>query len=344
MNKALENAQFMIQKVFDLPRDAPEPGINGIVVTLPKTTTPVPREKPLPKPAALTTWEKFAKMKGIQKKKKSRMTFDETKQEYRPTWGYKRADNDAENWVLPAKPGEDVTVDPWTRMENEKAERVAKNKGKQMKNLQGALKGVAGTKAPPGAIDLSSAKAALSTQPTGRAKARAKPATHVEVALGLAQQSTASMGEFDSLRKHEKAPKRRPAQNPNKNEAEYDLGKEKKSALAVLDRIMGVGASEVSGEEKAARVVHKHLMQESVKTGDKKGRGKRKKPGADGIADPWVLDTSAQNNRASSKKAQKKKGSYGGKHGQGKGQKGSSKKHKVSNKGGGSQGKGKGRK
>jgi len=148
------------------------------------------------------------------------------------------------------------------------------------------------------------------------------------MALKLAQKSTASMGEFDSLRKHEAAPKRPPA--AHKNEAEYDLGQEKKSAMAVLDRIMGVGASEVTAEEKAARVVHKQLMQESVKTGDKKGRSKRKRAGADGIADPWVLDTSSVNSRASSKKAQKKKGAYGGKHGQGKGKKGSSQKHKMS--------------
>jgi len=328
-HRAAENAQHMMQKVFDLPRDAPEPGINGIVVVLPKPTTAVPREKPLPKAVPLTTCEKFARTKGIKKIKKSRMTFDETKQEYRPTWGYKRADNEAENWIAPAKPGEDLTVDPWTRLENEKAERVAKNKGKQRKNLQGALKGVEGKNRAPGAIDLSSAKSATSSQPLGKKAARAKQDTHVDVALSLAQKSTASMGEFDSLRKFEKAPKKQPASH--KNEAEYDLGKEKKSALAVLDRIMGVGASEVSGEEKAARVVHKQLMQEGVRTGDKKGRGKRKKPGADGIADPWVLDTSSVNNRSSSKKAQKKKGAYGGKHGQGgQGQKGSSKKHKTS--------------
>jgi regulator of ribosome biosynthesis len=317
----------MMQKVFDLSRDAPEAGINGIVVVLPKATTPVPREKPLPKATPLTTWEKFARMKGINKKKKSRMVFDENKEEYRPAWGYKRANDEADNWITPAKPGEDLTVDPWTRMENEKAERVAKNKGKQRKNIQGALKGVEGKNRAPGAIDLSSAKSATTSQPSGKKAARQKPDTHVDVALNLAQKATASMGEFDSLRKFEKAPKKQPASH--KNEAEYDLGKEKKSAMAVLDRIMGVGASEVSGEEKAARVVHKQLMQEGVRTGDKKGRGKRKKPGADGIADPWVLDTSSVNSRSSSKKAQKKKGSYGGKHGQGKGQKGSSQKHKT---------------
>jgi regulator of ribosome biosynthesis len=326
--RAAENAQHMMQKVFDLPRDGPEAGINGIVVILPKASTPVPREKPLPKATALTTWEKFARTKGINKKKKSRMVFDETKQEYRPAWGYKRANDEAENWITPAKPGEDLTVDPWTRMENEKAERVAKNKGKQRKNIQGALKGVEGKNRAPGAIDLSSAKSATNSHAVGKKAARARPDSHVDVALGLAQKATASMGAFDSLRKFEKAPKKQ--KEAHKNEAEYDMGKERKSALAVLDRIMGVGASEVSGEEKAARVVHKQLMQEGVRTGDKKGRGKRKKPGADGIADPWVLDTSSVNNRSSSKKAQKKKGAYGGKHGQGKGQKGSSQKHKTS--------------
>ena len=41
-----------------------------------------------------TKWEKFAREKGIQNKKKSRMVWDETRQEWAPRWGYKRANDD----------------------------------------------------------------------------------------------------------------------------------------------------------------------------------------------------------------------------------------------------------
>lgn len=49
------------------------------------------REKPIPQPKKETRWEKFAKEKGITKKKKSRMMWDEASQEWKPRWGYGRA-------------------------------------------------------------------------------------------------------------------------------------------------------------------------------------------------------------------------------------------------------------
>jgi regulator of ribosome biosynthesis len=61
----------------------------------------VSREKPLPKAKPETRWERFAKAKGIQQTKRSRMVFDEAAQEYKPRFGYKRA-NDVENdWLIP---------------------------------------------------------------------------------------------------------------------------------------------------------------------------------------------------------------------------------------------------
>jgi regulator of ribosome biosynthesis len=58
-------------------------------VTLPAPTTTLPREKPLPKPKEETRWEKFAKEKGIVKRKRERMVFDETAQEWKPRFGFK---------------------------------------------------------------------------------------------------------------------------------------------------------------------------------------------------------------------------------------------------------------
>ena len=87
--------------------------------------------------------------------------------------------------------------------------------------------------------------------------------------------------------------------------------------------------ADVNLEDRAARTVHKEMMQEQVVKGDKKGKGKRKRAGADGIAEAYVMDTGKVVGRSSSAKGQKKAGEFGGKHGQGKGKKGNLKKHKT---------------
>ncbi|KAK8125195.1 ribosome biogenesis regulatory protein [Apiospora kogelbergensis] len=66
----------------------------GVLLTLPQTTTPLPREKPLPAQKEKTKWQQFAERKGIkpktreQRREKSR-TFNEDKGEWEKTWGYK---------------------------------------------------------------------------------------------------------------------------------------------------------------------------------------------------------------------------------------------------------------
>jgi hypothetical protein len=35
-----------------------------------------------------------------------------------PTFGYKKANDEGTAWAMPAKQGEDLTIDPWTQMEN----------------------------------------------------------------------------------------------------------------------------------------------------------------------------------------------------------------------------------
>lgn len=63
------------------------------------------REKPIPPPKKETRWEKFAKEKGIEKKKKSRMVWDEASQDWKPRWGYNRANaGDEEAPIIEIKP------------------------------------------------------------------------------------------------------------------------------------------------------------------------------------------------------------------------------------------------
>lgn len=71
-------------------------------MTLPPPTTPLPREKPLPKAKEKTTWEKFAEKKGIRDKKRGegKMEFDGEKGEWVPKWGYKGKGGGEEEWIV----------------------------------------------------------------------------------------------------------------------------------------------------------------------------------------------------------------------------------------------------
>jgi len=60
--------------MFQLPVT---PSSLGPIAALPPPTFQCPREKPLPKVKADTKWEQFRKEKGIKKRKRSRMVWDE---------------------------------------------------------------------------------------------------------------------------------------------------------------------------------------------------------------------------------------------------------------------------
>jgi len=61
--------QSLIGKLFELPSEKLE-HLPGQMAILPKPTTIVPREKPVPQAKPKTKWEKFAEAKGIKKNKK----------------------------------------------------------------------------------------------------------------------------------------------------------------------------------------------------------------------------------------------------------------------------------
>ena len=96
----------------------------------------------MPVPKAETRWEKFAKIKGIQKKKKSKWDWDEayvavaalnqwmritlhththySKQEWRPRVGFQRANNEMDDWVIEDNSGKslaDPNYDPFVEKE-----------------------------------------------------------------------------------------------------------------------------------------------------------------------------------------------------------------------------------
>jgi len=98
---------------------------DGVHLTLPPASTPLPREKPLPAPKPPTRWERFAKKKGITAKTRDQrrnLAFDEGTQQWRPKWGYggMNKKGEDENWL--------VEVDP-------QKEREAREKGGNVRTL-----------------------------------------------------------------------------------------------------------------------------------------------------------------------------------------------------------------
>jgi regulator of ribosome biosynthesis len=119
-------------RVFECPIEKSEV---GPLAVLPNEVTVLPREKRIPEPKPETKWERFAREKGIKKRKKDRMVWDEDNQEFRPSFGYKRAKGGVEDLpIVEVKAGQDPYADPWAVARKEKKERVNKNLQNQVKN------------------------------------------------------------------------------------------------------------------------------------------------------------------------------------------------------------------
>lgn len=93
-----DNCQLLMNALYALPRHVDEANdadrTPGRLTTLPKPTTTLPREKPVPVEKPQTRWEKFAAAKGIQKRKRSAKVFDEASGEWKYRYGSRSAKND----------------------------------------------------------------------------------------------------------------------------------------------------------------------------------------------------------------------------------------------------------
>lgn len=115
---------------------------DGVLMTLPPPTTPLPREKPLPAKKEQTKWEKFAAKKGIKdKKKEGKLVFDEETQEWVPKWGYKGRNKDGEgDWIVEVdekkerKEGKGNEIGVGGEGRRERKEKVRRNERSQRAN------------------------------------------------------------------------------------------------------------------------------------------------------------------------------------------------------------------
>lgn len=71
---ARDNTQLLLNRIWDLPFERVD---DVVIAKLPPPSFLLPREKPVPKARAPTKWETYAKDKGITKRKKTKLVWDE---------------------------------------------------------------------------------------------------------------------------------------------------------------------------------------------------------------------------------------------------------------------------
>ncbi len=106
LGEARRAVQELIEGMWRLPTAASDV---GPLAELPEGETPLPRAMRIPEAREATRWEKFAKEKGIVKRKRGSHVFSEERQEWRPRFGRKSLKNDpTSNWISELKPGQSV--------------------------------------------------------------------------------------------------------------------------------------------------------------------------------------------------------------------------------------------
>ncbi|KAK2557135.1 Ribosome biogenesis regulatory protein-like protein [Acropora cervicornis] len=185
-NLARDNTQLLFNAIWKLPTERCE----GLVLaTLPESRTVIPREKPVPKPKPPTKWEEFAKRKGIKNRKRERLVLDKNTQEWKPRYGYKRANDDTKDWLLEVPANADPYEDQFAKKIEAKKERVAKNEYQRLRNIARNKKIAMPDKL----------LAPTATRPSKE---------QVSVKLNLSRVSTASVGKFTEMLPKEKLPKK----------------------------------------------------------------------------------------------------------------------------------------
>lgn len=95
----------------------------------------------VPKPKPLTKWQQFAKEKGIQKKKKAKLSWDEQLKKWIPLYGFKRAKAQRDkDWVIEVPENANPFEDQFAKKLEAKSERVAKNELQRLRNIARARK------------------------------------------------------------------------------------------------------------------------------------------------------------------------------------------------------------
>lgn len=269
---ARDNTQLLVSRLWELPAERAGGAGGPLVAQLPEPKFPLPREKPPPRPRPPTRWEQFARLKGIRRKRKASLVWDEQAKEWRRRWGYRRAGGDPSRaWLAEVPAGADPEEDQFARLRREKRERVARNELNRLRNLARAHRA-------------RSAAPAAPLHPTGH-----QDRDELRRVARVARVSTASLGRFQP--RLPKEPAEPPARGAGKKRRFQpllgDLAGERSRQLELL-RDMGSKRPVLD----ITRAVNKQLRQEEAEAaaankGKKQGkRGKRgrrqQRPGRSG--------------------------------------------------------------
>jgi regulator of ribosome biosynthesis len=277
--------QRLVADLFSLPSES---DVNGRFVQLPHGTTAFPRTKPLPpQEKPMTKWEKFAKEKGIKKRKRSKMVFDEQTDEWRRRHGKDRAGDADKIIIMDGKLSEKggnlggSAEDPFTREEREKRERVEKNAGRQQKNLQKAV-ATHGAKILPPTLQMSAApRKGAKALPLGKMDKKQIGDLTAHVA-----KSTASIGKFNAPIPGDERIKTRGKRR--QFDSVTDVDAERSKATGFIDKLMrrekdfevdvNLAARKIQrAKEAESRDAKKAKLAAKVDGADKKGHVKKGK-------------------------------------------------------------------
>lgn len=218
---ARDNTQLLVNALWALPAERLPGGEAVLVARLPEPSLRLPREKPPPRPRAPTRWEQFAKLKGIQKRKKTNLVWDEARGEWRRRWGYKRAGDDTKDWLIEVpESSADPERDLFGERRKAKREMVAKNELNRLRNIARAQR--SGDGRVPGPGGLAPVKGGTpSRDQLGRA-------------MQVARSSTASVGRFQERLPREKEILRGSGKKRHFEPLIGDLGAERSRQLELL--------------------------------------------------------------------------------------------------------------
>nr|CAG4637311.1 EOG090X0CBY [Ceriodaphnia reticulata] len=254
-NLSRDNVQLLINKIFQLPTLKVD---NEVVIKLPAATTRLPRAKPAPKEKQLTKWEKYAKEKGITKRKKSKATWDEELQachtlklKWVPRFGFKKALAEKEkNWVVEVPGNAKDSCDPIALHKTKKQEAVAKNELQRLRNISARMQ-------------KSKAKSRISLEPTER-----PTADQLNRSVFIAHTATASVGKFQPNLAEQK-PVLKSGQKRHFDPLVGDIKKETSKSLDILDKL-----SNKKPKLDIEKAVNREMNQPSS---DYKGKGLEKR-------------------------------------------------------------------
>lgn len=254
LTRARNNAQFLFNKIWELNRKTVE---GDVMAVLPKSSFIMPREKKIPEKKEPTKWEKYAAEKGLKKKKKDKKVFDEATKEWKPTYGYRRGNDNTKDWLIEIPEGADPNKDYFSERVEKKKERVAKNETQRLKNLARQL-GTSMRKGP--SVD---ASIGIGVAPEEKSKEQ------LRFAVDRAKVATASAGKFQRLAKGEKTNAKTGKKRkflPN------EAGGDKEQALQVWEKIKNKKAKII--EEKAAAIAGPQKPEKKDRKGSKPVRQK----------------------------------------------------------------------